>query len=192
MFVFVGLGNPGSEYEKTRHNAGFMALDTLAHQHNLSWRKEPKFDAFIAEWRFKGNKALLVKPQTYMNRSGQSVKAIQDFYKLKNEDFVVLYDDVALPTGQIRLRESGTAGGQNGVQNIIQHLGTNQFKRIRIGIGLRPAQFTLTNFVLGCFSAEESKLLEAGISDVIDAMGVFESGVFSKAMERFNQKAVVS
>ena len=149
--IIVGLGNIGKEYECTHHNIGFMVLDEVAKANNLEFKLEKKHQAFVAEYIYKGEKHLLVKPTTYMNNSGISVRSIIDYYKKTNEDVLIIYDDLDLPLGQIRIRKNGSAGGHNGIKSIIAHLNTQEFSRVRIGIKKEKEMDTI-NYVLSKFS----------------------------------------
>lgn len=157
--IIVGLGNIGKEYECTHHNIGFMVLDELAKANNLEFKLEKKHQAFIAEYIYKGEKHLLVKPTTYMNNSGISVRSIVDYYKKTNEDVLIIYDDLDLPLGQIRIRKNGSAGGHNGIKSIIAHLNTQEFSRVRIGIKKEKEMDTI-NYVLSKFSKKELDVLK--------------------------------
>ena len=157
--IIVGLGNIGKEYECTHHNIGFMVLDELAKANNLEFKLEKKHQAFIAEYIYKGEKHLLVKPTTYMNNSGISVRSIIDYYKKTNEDVLIIYDDLDLPLGQIRIRKNGSAGGHNGIKSIIAHLNTQEFSRVRIGIKKEKEMDTI-NYVLSKFSKKELDVLK--------------------------------
>ena len=157
MKCIIGLGNPGKSYEKTRHNIGFMVLDAIAKELKIDFKS--KFKAEIAQINHQGKALLLVKPQTYMNLSGESVRLIKDYYKLNDDDLLVVYDDLDLPVGKLRLREKGSSGGHNGIKSIHQHLGHSEFKRLRIGIDNNKLIPT-ADYVLGKFSAEESEARE--------------------------------
>ncbi len=160
MYIIVGLGNPGSRYAHTRHNAGFEAIDRLAQNNRISIETK-KFQALCGTGVIEGQKVLLVKPQTYMNLSGESVRAACDFYKIDpEEELIVLYDDISLAPGQLRIRKKGSAGGHNGMKNIIQHLNTQVFKRIKIGVGEKPQGYDLADYVLSRFVAEEQEQME--------------------------------
>lgn len=173
MFLIVGLGNPGMEYAATRHNIGFDMVTYLSDKYNIPLRsREGK--AVVGKGMIEGQKVMLAQPQTYMNLSGESVRALMDFYKLDIEDFVVIYDDISLPVGQIRIRAKGSAGGHNGMKNIIQHLGTQEFARIKIGVGAKPEGGNLVKHVLGRFSREEDgmfrdvfALVEEGLLEIL-------------------------
>lgn len=157
--IIVGLGNIGKEYEATHHNIGFMVLDEVAKANNLEFKLEKKHQALIAEYIYKGEKHLLVKPTTYMNNSGISVRSIMDYYKKTNEDVLIIYDDLDLPLGQIRIRKNGSAGGHNGIKSIIAHLNTQEFSRVRIGIKKEKEMDTI-NYVLSKFSKKELETLK--------------------------------
>lgn len=158
MFLIVGLGNPGTEYAATRHNIGFDMITYLSDKYRIPMRgKEGK--AIVGKGFIEGQKVMLAQPQTYMNLSGESVRALMDYYKLDEEDLVIFYDDVSLPVGQIRIRAKGSAGGHNGIKNIIQHLGTQEFPRIKIGVGAKPEQGDLVKHVLGRFGKEEDAMI---------------------------------
>jgi PTH1 family peptidyl-tRNA hydrolase len=179
--LLVGLGNPGREYARTRHNAGFMILDQLAAAERVSFRTEKKWDAEVAE--IAGLK--LCKPLRYMNLSGGPVRALCDFYKLTPEQVLVTYDDVALPLGKLRLRTHGSAGGHNGLQSVIDHLGSNAVPRLRIGIGA-AAGATLVDHVLGRFSREEEGELASALQRAAEAIACVRERGYEVAMNQFN------
>jgi PTH1 family peptidyl-tRNA hydrolase len=155
MYIIAGLGNPGSKYTHTRHNAGFDALDELADKYRISIENK-KFQALCGTGVIDGQKVLLMKPQTFMNLSGEAIRAACDFYKIDpEEELIVLYDDISLPPGQLRIRKKGSAGGHNGIKSIIAHLNTQVFKRVKIGVGEKPEQYDLVDHVLGHFSRED-------------------------------------
>ncbi len=191
--LIVGLGNPGSKYEKTRHNIGFMAIDTLARVWQIPLAENRKFQGIVGEGTYSGNKIRLLKPLTFMNNSGQSIRAVVDWYKLSPESVLVVYDDMDLPMGKIRIRLSGSAGGQNGMKSAIAHLGTQTFPRLRIGIGSPkslPGDKDGASHVLGTFSAAEAKL----IPDVLDlTVGAIELSLkqgVEKSMSLYNNRSV--
>ncbi|MGL5978550.1 MAG: aminoacyl-tRNA hydrolase [Erysipelotrichaceae bacterium] len=186
MKLIVGLGNPGKEYERTRHNAGFMVLDALAGAWNLNISTK-KFKGLLAETNIKGQKVILLKPQTYMNLSGESVRAVADFYNLEEEDILIIYDDLDLPVGKLRLREKGSAGGQNGVKSIIAHLGTQTFPRIRVGIGKDP-RIPTVDYVLGKFREDEKADFKTACEEACKAAEAWVSQDFSVVMNNFNKK----
>lgn len=162
MYIIVGLGNPGSKYSHTRHNAGFDAIDELADQCGIAIETK-KFHGLCGSGVIDGQKVLLLKPQTFMNASGEAVRAACEFYKIDpEEELIVLYDDISLPPGQLRIRKKGSAGGHNGIKSIIAHMGTQVFKRIKIGVGDKPEQYDLVDHVLGHFSrADRLEMLDA-------------------------------
>ena len=154
MFIIAGLGNPTLQYEGTRHNVGFDVIDMLADRYNISVDGR-KGRALIGKGMIGGQKVLLVKPQTYMNLSGKGVRALMDYYKLTTDEIVIIYDDISMPVGQVRIRPKGSAGGHNGIKSIIAHLGTQEFPRIKIGVGAKPENGDLVKHVLGRFSKED-------------------------------------
>lgn len=191
MFVIVGLGNPGKKYENTRHNAGFIAIDALADKYGINI-SEKKHKALCGSGVIEGNKVLLVKPQTFMNLSGESVRSVMDFYKIDpEEDMLVIYDDVSLATGNIRIRKKGSAGGHNGIKSIIAHAGTQNFMRIKVGVGEKPSGWDLADYVLGHFSEEDHTKLKEIMPDVIQAATLMVQGDVDKAMNDFNAKKQV-
>ena len=183
MKLIVGLGNPGKEYEKTRHNMGFMAIDRLCDQINVDVDKED-FKGVYARFKYQGEDIFILKPYTYMNLSGQSVKAIMQYFKIPVEDLIVVYDDLALPPGKIRMRPSGSSGGQKGIQNIIDLLGTNNIKRIRVGIG--EPKFNTVDYVLGKPQGDEAILIDQAIDKAVNALKVTLKEGFDKAMAKCN------
>jgi len=175
MKIIVGLGNIGDKYTKNRHNTGFMTVDALADKLGVTeWKEEPKFSSFTATATIKGEKILLVKPTTLMNLSGQAISSIVNFYKEPLENLTVIYDDLDLPLGTIRIRDKGSAGTHNGMKSVIQELGTEEFKRIRIGIEGRgttsPEQQDTSSYVLSGFTKEEEPTIKKAISEVISKL----------------------
>ncbi len=190
MFVIVGLGNPTNEYAGTRHNVGFDVIDTLADKYNISVT-ERKSRAFCGKGIIAGQKVLLVKPQTYMNLSGESVRGIVDYFKIDTEaELLVIYDDISLDVGQLRIRKKGSAGGHNGIKNIIQHLGSNVFLRIKVGVGEKPKEYDLVDYVLGHFSKGEKEIMEEGYKHAVEAIEVILQGDIEAAMNVYNKKVV--
>ena len=188
MKIFVGLGNPTPEYAATKHNVGFMLADKLAEKICASpWRE--KFNALVAESFFDGEKILLVKPQTFMNLSGEAVAPIMNFYKLDAHDLTVAHDDMDLPLGMIRLRPKGSGGGHHGVESIIQHLGGEKnFPRVRIGVGRPPKNWTVNHHVLSPFAQEDAEKISAAIDQLVPAvLCIFKEGI-DAAMNKFNPK----
>ena len=188
MKIIVGLGNPGNEYRTTRHNVGFMILDELA-QHWKSGFWKNRFDAEISEYRHNSELILLVKPQTYMNLSGVSIAQIMRFYKITPVDLIVIYDDLDLHPGQIRLRTKGGAGGHKGVQSLLFHLNTADFPRIRVGIGRPPDGWNTADYVLSVFAQNEHLLINESINTVVAAIDYIVKSGFTKAMNKFNLSA---
>lgn len=186
MYAIVGLGNPTKEYENTRHNAGFMCIDTLADAHDIRII-EHKHKALVGKGYIDGQKVILVKPLTYMNNSGESVREVMDFYKLDPEsELLIIYDDIDLDVGKLRIRPKGSAGGHNGIKSIIQHTGTQNFSRIRVGVGAKPEGGDLVNHVLGHFTGEDKKAIEEARKTVAEAARVIITDGVDKAMNKFN------
>lgn len=184
MYIIVGLGNPGKKYENTRHNMGFIAVDLLAEEYGIKVDKI-KFKALVGEGRIAGRKVLLVKPQTYMNLSGQSVMEVMNFYKEDIENLIVIYDDIDIPTGTIRLRKKGSAGTHNGMRNIVYLLQEDGFPRIRVGIG-SESKVDLIHYVTSGVTKKEKDLLEDALTRAADAAAcIVEKGI-EKAMNEYN------
>lgn len=188
MFLIVGLGNPEKKYDKTRHNIGFDTIDALADKYNISMN-EKKHKALCGTGVIDGVKVLLAKPQTYMNLSGDSVAEIVNFYKIDpEEEMIVIFDDISLAPGNIRVRKKGSAGGHNGIKSIIARTGTQNFMRIKVGVGEKPAGWDLADHVLGHFSKEDRALVEDAIKDAEAAAVLMMQGQVDKAMNDFNAK----
>jgi len=183
MFLIVGLGNPGKEYEDTRHNIGFKVVDNIAKEYNIEINRQ-KFKGTYGEGFIDGEKVMLLKPTTYMNLSGESVREVVDFYNLDNDDILVIYDDISLEVGTLRIREKGSAGGHNGIKSIIAHLNTDVFSRIKVGVG-QPAE-NLVKYVLGKFSKEEMVVLSDVIGAVTKATREVIKSDVKTAMNQFN------
>lgn len=181
--IIVGLGNPGRDYAETRHNVGFMVLDRLARRFGAEWKLDKARKAEIAA----GRGVLLVKPQTFMNLSGESVGPLMRYFKWEAEQVMVIYDDIAFPVGTLKLRASGSAGGHNGIKSIIAHLGGEKFPRIRVGIGV-PGQKNMVGHVLGKFAPDERPLLEDTLAKAEEAAVVALTEGFDMAANRFNTK----
>lgn len=191
MYMIAGLGNPGPKYDKTRHNIGFNTVDVLAGKHQVAL-SESKFDALIGSGYFAGEKVLLVKPMTYMNNSGEAIGAIVRFYKLDPaSQLLIIYDDISLEPGNLRIRQKGSAGGHNGIKSVITCIGTQEFARIKIGVGGKPAHWDLADYVLSRFPEESRKLVEQAVGDAVAAAELIVSGDVAGAMNRFNQKKVM-
>jgi PTH1 family peptidyl-tRNA hydrolase len=188
MFIIAGLGNPTLQYEGTRHNVGFEVIDALANKYNISVNVR-KNRAYIGKGMVNGRNIILAKPQTYMNLSGESIRGLADYYKIEPEDeLLVIYDDVSLDVGQLRVRKKGSAGGHNGIKNIISNLGTEIFPRIKVGVGEKPRNYELADYVLGHFSKAERELMEEGYKRAICAVEtILEKGI-EPAMNTFNRK----
>ncbi len=185
MKLIVGLGNPGPRYEKTRHNIGFEVIDELASRNGVKL-SDAKFSGLFANINKNGEKAILLKPLTYMNLSGESIRPLADYYKIPVENILVIYDDLDLPVGKIRLRQKGSAGGHNGMKSTIQHLGTSEFNRIRIGINRPPEGIKVPNYVLGRFSSDEWDEMQSVIKTCADACEEWLEKPFLEVMNRFN------
>ena len=189
MFIIAGLGNPTLQYRGTRHNVGFDVIDTLADKYNIAVETR-KSRALIGKGIIAGQKVLLVKPQTYMNLSGESIGELVSYYKVDEEqELLVIYDDVSLDVGQLRIRRKGSAGGHNGIKDIIRHLGTDVFPKIKIGVGEKPKGYDLADYVLGHFSREEREMMEEGYQKAAEAVEMILAGELDEAMNVFNRKA---
>ncbi len=184
-WIIAGLGNPGKEYETSRHNTGFIALDTLSGINKIDVR-DLKFKALCGRGEIAGKSVLLLKPQTFMNLSGQSISEAAAFYKIPMDRVIVIYDDISLPAGKLRIREKGSAGGHNGIKNIIERSGTDVFPRIKIGVGAPPASGELVNWVLGSFSDEDRKKLEGSIDNACRAVAEIIKSGYQAAAAKFN------
>lgn len=188
MFLIVGLGNPTKQYEKTRHNIGFDVMDALADKYNISI-SENKHKALCGKGVIEGMKVVLAKPQTYMNLSGESVAELVNYYKLDPEsELIVVFDDISLEPGNIRIRKKGSAGGHNGIKNIIAQLGTDTFQRIKVGVGEKPKGYDLAAYVLGHFHGEDLELMEEGYEKAISATEEILKGEIDAAMNEYNRR----
>ena len=187
MYLIAGLGNPTREYEKTRHNVGFEAIDILADKAGTTVT-EKKHKALYGKGYIGGQKVILAKPQTYMNLSGESIREIADFYKIEPENIIILCDDINLAEGQLRIRLKGSAGGHNGLKNIISHLGTQEFPRIRIGVGEKPRGMDLADYVLGRFPKEQQAVMEEAYRDAAEAACMMIEDGADAAMNHYNRK----
>jgi len=193
MKLIVGLGNPGGKYEKTRHNIGFEVLEHLALRHMSGLAAETskkKFEGELQECCIRGQRALLLRPHTFMNLSGRSVQQALDFYKIETENLLLVCDDFHLDLGTLRLRARGSDGGQKGLAHTIRQLGTDQFARLRVGIGPVPDRWNAADFVLGKFNKTEQKLLENELIRICDAVDTWASEGITAAMNQFNGKQV--
>ena len=187
MYIIAGLGNPTLQYEGTRHNVGFDVIDALSNQYQIAVTTR-KSRAYIGKGIIEGQKVILAKPQTYMNLSGESIRGLVDYYKIEWEDeLIIIYDDVSLPVGHIRIRKKGSAGGHNGIKNIISYLDPS-FARIKIGVGEKPKKYDLADYVLGHFTKEERVLMQDGYERAAKAVKLIVNGEIDKAMNLYNQK----
>ncbi len=187
FYCIVGLGNPGRQYEETKHNVGFKVIDRLAEKHDIKVDKF-KNKAFVGDGIIRNKRVLLVKPQTYMNLSGESVREIVNFYKIPQERFVVIFDDTSLPCGSVRIREKGSHGGHNGIRNIIDQMGTDQFYRIKVGIGEKPSGWDLADYVLGKFNEDDLPAMDEGMDKAVKGVELMLSRGIAEAANRINQK----
>lgn len=188
MYIIVGLGNPGKQYAHTRHNVGFDTIDVLAERYHISVDAK-KHKALYGKGIIEGNKVILAKPQTFMNLSGESVRELIDFYKIdETEELIVIYDDISLDPGQLRLRAKGSAGGHNGIKNIIAHLGGQEFKRVKVGVGEKPRGYDLADYVLSRFPKEERQRVDASLERAADAVVKMITDDMASAMNEYNKK----
>lgn len=187
FFVIAGLGNPGPKYEGSKHNVGFDVLDRLAKKYNIKIDKF-KHKALIGDGMIQDKRVLLVKPQTFMNLSGESIREIVNFYKIGQDHFVVVYDDTSLPVSGVRIREKGSHGGHNGIRNIIAQMGTDEFCRIKVGIGEKPNGWDLADYVLARFDKDDLPMIEQGADKAVQAAELILSQGVMDAMNRINQK----
>ena len=187
MHLIVGLGNPTKQYEGTRHNVGFETIDRIAAENHIPV-EEKKHKALYGSGYIEGEKVILAKPQTFMNLSGESVRELSDYYKIPAENIIVIYDDISLDVGQLRIREKGSAGGHNGIKNIILHLGTEVFPRIKVGVGEKPKGWDLADYVLGRYSAEDRKIIDEAQKEAAEAVKLMVMDDVRGAMNRYNTK----
>ena len=188
MYIIAGLGNPTKQYENTRHNAGFCVIDYLAEKYNIPV-KQAGYKGLYGSGYIEGQKVILLKPQTFMNLSGESIRACMDFYKIDpEEELIVIYDDISLAPGQLRVRGKGSAGGHNGIKNIILHTGGQKFPRVRVGVGEKPAEYDLADYVLGHFSKEDQKLMDEAFKEAGEAAVAIMTEGIDSAMNKFNGK----
>ena len=185
MFVIAGLGNPGAQYDRTRHNVGFDTLDYFAAEYRISLNRS-KHKGMVGEGVVQGNKVILVKPQTFMNLSGDSLHEVLHFYKVPPENLIVVYDDIDLAVGKLRIRPRGSAGTHNGMRSILARLGTEEFPRVRIGVGRPPAGWQLADYVLSRFSGEEREAVNGAIERASTALAAIMQGGAEAAMSRYN------
>lgn len=190
MYFIVGLGNPGLQYENTRHNVGFMTIDYLANKYDIDIRKS-KFKSLYGQGEISGHKVMLIKPQTYMNNSGEAVRELINFYKFDIDKLIVIYDDIDIDFGTIRIRKKGSAGSHNGMKSIIYQIQDDQFPRIKVSIGKKPEKWDLANFVLSGFSKEEVKILEDEIRLAVEGIEIILEEDIDKAMNKCNSVKLV-
>ena len=191
MYMIVGLGNPEKRYDNTRHNTGFSVIDVIAKEHGISML-ELKHKAVIGKGLIAGERVILAKPQTYMNLSGESVRELVDYYKIdETEQLLVIYDDISMDVGRLRIRKKGSAGGHNGIRNIIAHLGHDVFARIKIGVGAKPQAYDLVDYVLGHFTDREMETILASAHLAEEAVRLIVKGKIDEAMNRYNKKQEV-
>lgn len=189
MYLIVGLGNPTKQYEKTRHNIGFDVMDAIADKYNISI-SEKKHKALYGKGVIEGVKVVLAKPQTFMNLSGESVAELLNYYKMDPEtEMIVIFDDISLAPGNIRIRKKGSAGGHNGIKNIIALTGTQNFMRIKVGVGEKPKGWDLADYVLGRFEDADRQKVEEAISNAVEAAVMMINGEVDKAMNDYNTKS---
>ncbi len=189
MYIIVGLGNPTREYEGTRHNIGFEAIEAIAKTYQITMDTK-KHKAICGKGMIGAEKVILAMPQTYMNLSGESVRELADFYKVSNEEIIILYDDISLDVGALRLRKKGSAGGHNGIKSIINHLGTDEFPRIKIGVGDKPKGWDLADYVLGRFGKEEQEEMRAAVERTAKACECIINDGMDAAMNIYNKREV--
>jgi PTH1 family peptidyl-tRNA hydrolase len=186
LYLIVGLGNPGAEYARTRHNAGFLVADRLAERWQAGWSYEKKFNARLASAQKSGRRVLLCEPQTYMNSSGEAVRAVMAFHRVPLPGLLVVVDDADLPLGELRLRPGGSSGGHHGLESVEQHLGTREYARLRIGIGRQSGAREITSYVLGRFSSTEAALADKVVTVASDQAETWLEAGIQKAMSQFN------
>lgn len=185
-YMIVGLGNPGKQYETTRHNAGFICLDLLSEKYNIKVNKL-KFKSLMGDGRINGKRCLFLKPQTFMNLSGEAVRDAAEFYKIPPENIIVICDDISLEPGKMRIRRKGSDGGQRGMKNIIYHLKSDNFPRIKVGVGAKPnPEYDLADWVISHFTKDEAKLIKEVADKVIGAVEYMVDGKIDKAMSDYN------
>ena len=187
MYLIAGLGNPSRTYEGTRHNIGFTMIDAIGNKFGIDVTTK-KHKALVGRGIIDGMRVILAKPQTYMNLSGESIREIADFYKIEPENIIMIYDDISLDVGQLRIRKKGSAGGHNGIKNIIAHLGTQEFPRIKVGIGNKPEGWDLADYVLSKYSKAEQEALEEASEGVIGAVKLMLMDDIEAAMNKYNAK----
>ncbi len=186
MKILICLGNPGDKYSQTRHNTGFIFADMLANEIGITFQNEPKFKSHIAKGAYNNESVWIIKPQTYMNLSGEALSALRNFYKIQPKDFFIVYDDISMDLGKIRLRDKGSDGGHNGIKSIINHLGTQEFDRLKIGIGPQPDYMKSEDYVLQNFSVTEQNELKETLKKSIEAFKYYCENGIQKAQNKYN------
>ena len=187
MYIIVGLGNPTDKYQATRHNVGWDVITRIADDYRISLDTK-KHKAICGKGYIEGEKVVIAKPITYMNLSGESVRELMDFYKVTPEEIIIIYDDISLDVGQLRIRKKGSAGGHNGIKSIISHLGTDEFPRIKVGVGDKPKDWDLADYVLSRFAKEEQPLIRDALKDSSDACKMIITSGIDAAMNQYNRK----
>lgn len=187
MYIIAGLGNPTREYDATRHNIGFDIITRISDDYNISLDMK-KHKSLIGRGMIAGEKVVLAQPQTYMNLSGEAVRELKDFYKVTNDEIIIIYDDISLDVGQLRIRTKGSAGGHNGIKSIISHLGTDEFPRIKVGVGDKPRGWDLADYVLGRFKDEEQETMRESMKKASEACACMIKEDIQSAMNQYNKK----
>ena len=187
MYIIVGLGNPTKEYQATRHNIGWDAITRISDEYRIPLDFK-KHKAICGKGYIEGEKVILAQPLTYMNLSGESVRELVDFYKVSPEEVIVIYDDISLEVGQLRIRKKGSAGGHNGIKSIISHLGTDEFPRIKVGVGDKPKGWDLADYVLSRFTKEENEVIREALKSTSEACRMITGGEIDAAMNHYNRK----
>ncbi len=187
MYIIIGLGNPGDKYQATRHNIGWDAITRISDDYRIPLDFK-KHKAICGTGFIEGEKVILAQPLTYMNLSGESVRELMDYYKVSTENIIIIYDDISLDVGQLRIRGKGSAGGHNGIKSIISHLGTDEFPRIKIGVGDKPKDWDLADYVLARFPKEEQPKVRESLKDTSEACKVILQSTIAAAMNQFNKK----
>ncbi|MBQ3310443.1 aminoacyl-tRNA hydrolase [bacterium] len=185
MKLIVALGNIGDKYLYTRHNAGFMVVDLMSLNFNFSYKEDSKLKCFFAKTKINNSDVLIIKPTTYMNLSGESLSLVKNYYKVNNEDILIVHDDISIELGRLRFRANGSDGGHNGIKSVIQHLGTNKFDRLKIGIGPQPP-IPSESFVLQKFSHEQEFILKESLKNAVDAICFYLDNGIEKAQNKYN------
>lgn len=190
MYIIIGLGNPGEKYQATKHNIGWDAVTRISDDYRISLDSK-KHKAICGTGYIEGEKVILAQPLTYMNLSGESVRQLMDFYKVSPQEIIIIYDDISLEVGQLRIRKKGSAGGHNGIKSIIQHLGTDEFPRIKVGVGDKPKEWDLADYVLSRFHKEEQPAIRQALKDTSDACRTMITSGIDAAMNVYNKKKEV-